>query len=245
MGRRGPDEDLKETSLKDRDVARDPWRGVHDAIRHLIITGEYPPGSRLVEQQLADRFGTSRGPVRTALQELERSGLVVSIDRRGTFVRSVSDTDIEEILSLGELISQFALRRAAARIGPAEREWLEAFRARPVPSDVTGFLEHITEFGRELFKMAQHSRALKIYETMLVQAQARTLFLIGAEMSEQALLERFDYGPLCHALARGDADAAIEASDAVIGVIRQYWLGRLHGAGNGVAAEVPESRAAG
>ena len=75
--------------MNDEDVARDPWRGVYHALRAAIGSGEYPPGSRLVEQQLADRFRTSRGPVRTALHELERSGLVVSIDRRGTFVRSI------------------------------------------------------------------------------------------------------------------------------------------------------------
>ena len=87
-----------------RIVISDPWRAVHDAIRDSIIAGEYEPGSRLLERQLAERFGTSRGPIRSALQELERVGLVVSEDRRGTFVRSVSAKDREEIDSLWTLI---------------------------------------------------------------------------------------------------------------------------------------------
>jgi DNA-binding GntR family transcriptional regulator len=173
--------------VDDKDLARDVWRGVQHALRASIVSGEYPPGSRLVEQQLADRFGTSRGPVRTALQELERTGLVVSIDRRGTFVRSLSEEDLEEITSLVELLWPFVVKRAIRRIGPAEREWLEAFRARiPDDPDPETMLAQTIELAREVFRMAHHKRALDIFESLLIQTSAQSLFLVAAEAQPEA-----------------------------------------------------------
>lgn len=224
--------------VDDLHVARDPWRGVHNAIRDSIIAGEYPPDSRLVEQQLADRFGTSRGPVRTALQELERSGLVVSIDRRGTFVRSVSDVDVEEIFSLWDVIWDFAIRRAAGRIGPEEQRWFDEFLAQDEPDDPAAVLERGIEFGRQVFRMARHSRALEIYETLLIQAQARSLFIIAASQPGHGKQES-PYIAVGAALARGDADAASAASEAWMAESRNYWLGRAQAsAGDGASGVV-------
>jgi DNA-binding GntR family transcriptional regulator len=206
----------------DHHVAQDPWRGVHNAIRDSIIKGEYPPGTRLVEQQLADRFGTSRGPVRTALQQLERSGLVESLDRRGTFVRAVTAEDAEEILSLWDLLWRFALRRAATRIGPEERQWLERFRDQGPPEDDEDLFERSEELGRAVFRMAAHRRALEVYDSLFVQAQARSLFVI-AEGTFPVEHAQADFAPLIDALLEGDAEQAIAASESWLGSSRRYW----------------------
>ena len=67
----------------------DLGHAVTAAIRELIMTGAVDPGERLVETDLSERFGTSRGPVRDAFKELEQSGLVISVPRRGTFVATL------------------------------------------------------------------------------------------------------------------------------------------------------------
>ena len=72
----------------------DLGHAVTAAIRELIMTGAVAPGDRLVETELSERFGTSRGPVRDAFKELEQSGLVVSVPRRGTFVATLTAADI-------------------------------------------------------------------------------------------------------------------------------------------------------
>jgi DNA-binding GntR family transcriptional regulator len=193
-------------------VALDPWRGVQNALRAAILAGEYPPGTRLVEQQLADQFGTSRGPIRSALRELERTGLVVTVDRRGTFVRRHSSQDVEEILSLWSILWPFVLRRAAARVGPDERRWLEDFRAASPPDGTADeLIEYGIDFAREIFRIASHRRALDIFESLTTQA--RSLFVSDGENADRNYHHNTrDFDLVCSALLDGDVDQAIEGA---------------------------------
>jgi DNA-binding GntR family transcriptional regulator len=69
-----------------------------EILRSAIITGDYDPGERLIEASLSTELGTSRGPVREALRQLESEGLVVSIPYRGAVVLGVSDEEVQEVL---------------------------------------------------------------------------------------------------------------------------------------------------
>jgi len=69
-----------------------------EILRTAIIAGRYEPGERLVETVLASELGTSRGPVREALRQLENEGLVVSLPYRGAVVLGVSDEEVQEVL---------------------------------------------------------------------------------------------------------------------------------------------------
>jgi len=60
---------------------------VRDGLVQSILDGEYGPGDRLVEMHIARTYGTSQGPVREALRELEMLGFVRSEPHRGTYVR--------------------------------------------------------------------------------------------------------------------------------------------------------------
>src|ERR1041384_8231509 len=84
------------------------WEVVRAEIRNLIIMGEFAPGERLVESTLAKRFQVSRGPVRTALMELERVGLVVSVPRRGIQVSTFDRSDIDELFDVVTAIERMA-----------------------------------------------------------------------------------------------------------------------------------------
>ncbi|MEV4974683.1 GntR family transcriptional regulator [Streptomyces scopuliridis] len=84
-------------------------------LRRDIVTGAVPPGERLSEARLATRFGVSRMPVREALKELEREGFVAIEERRGTFVRSVSRSEILDLFEVREAVEGMAARLCAAR----------------------------------------------------------------------------------------------------------------------------------
>ncbi|MXQ14356.1 FCD domain-containing protein [Microvirga makkahensis] len=71
-------------------------------VERLILSGSFAPGERINENQLAQKLGTSRGPIREAVRALEGSGLVVSIPNRGSFIRRLS---IEEALEIYEVRS--------------------------------------------------------------------------------------------------------------------------------------------
>lgn len=70
------------------------------ALRELILHGEFPPGSRLGEVELAERLGVSRTPVREALTRLAAEGMVDVVPNRGARVSSWSLTELEAVFDL-------------------------------------------------------------------------------------------------------------------------------------------------
>ncbi len=88
------------TTLKDVDPAdgRPRRDQVVETLRKAIISGAYEPGERLIEAALSKELGTSRGPVREALRQLEHEGLVTSFPYRGAEVLGVSDEEVQEVL---------------------------------------------------------------------------------------------------------------------------------------------------
>ena len=91
-----------------------------------ILEREFENGARLDESELSDRFGVSRTPVREALGRLARSGLVVQMPRRGTFVRHPGATELLEMFEVMAELEAACGRLAARRAGPAD---LSAIRA--------------------------------------------------------------------------------------------------------------------
>jgi DNA-binding GntR family transcriptional regulator len=98
--------------------------GILERLRILILTGEYGPDERLIEEQLAERLGVSRTPVRQALTMLEAEGLVEIAPNRGATVCSFSIEDVWDIYDLRAVLEGHAARRAAGRIGVPELQRL-------------------------------------------------------------------------------------------------------------------------
>jgi len=103
----------------------DVCNGVDRRIAAAIGDGEFTPGTPLVQQALAERFGVSRIPIREALRKLEGDGLVVYFPRRGHFVATVSPIDIDEIFYLRENLELAAVRLAYERIPLSELQSLD------------------------------------------------------------------------------------------------------------------------
>lgn len=91
---------------------------VASRLRAAILSGAFAPGERLREEQMARALGVSRGPVREALAELERQGLVVLNRNRGAVVAQLSRDDLEELYTLRLAIEELAIRRAAEASDP-------------------------------------------------------------------------------------------------------------------------------
>ena len=96
-----------------------------DKIADAILAGEYPPGARLDEQGLADRFGVSRTPVREALRLLGATGLIDLRPRRSAVVARISSAELVELfVAMGEIEATCA-RLCAMSMTPIERRHLE------------------------------------------------------------------------------------------------------------------------
>jgi DNA-binding GntR family transcriptional regulator len=98
---------------------------LYDSLRNLIVRGQLAPGARIVETEVAERFGVSRTPVRAAFQRLEREGYVIAsaTHQARMTVAPLTREDVGELLEIvGELEGLAA--RSAARLSETEREKL-------------------------------------------------------------------------------------------------------------------------
>lgn len=93
-------------------------------MRRMILDGEYGPDERLVEEQLAEKLGVSRTPVRQALTMLEAEGLVEISPNRGATVCSFGIDEVWDIYDLWAVLEGHAARRAANRIQKHELDEL-------------------------------------------------------------------------------------------------------------------------
>ncbi|MGH2616386.1 MAG: GntR family transcriptional regulator, partial [Thermomicrobiales bacterium] len=90
-------------------VTAEPLRDRAEAVlRDAIVSGQLLPGTRLVEVQLSERLGVSRGTLRQALRELEHAGLVVSVPYRGTYVAEQTPNVLRDAYALRGLLEGFA-----------------------------------------------------------------------------------------------------------------------------------------
>lgn len=96
-----------------------------ELIEERIVTGDYPPGSRLDEQELASAFGVSRTPVREALIQLASAGLIEIRPRRGAIVPDVSADRVCEMFEVMGEMEAMCGRLAARRITSAEQAALQ------------------------------------------------------------------------------------------------------------------------
>ena len=86
------------------------------AMRAEILSGELAPGTRLNQAQLAQRFGTSRIPMRDALARLEQDGLVAFDVRRVARVRELTVDDVTEIYDMRQLLEPLAVRLSVSTL---------------------------------------------------------------------------------------------------------------------------------
>ena len=103
---------------------------VRELIEEGIATGEFPPGMRLDETELAERFDVSRTPLREALFQLASAGIVVMQPRRGTIVAEVTPHRLVEMFEVMGELEAMCGRLAARRMSAQEHQrLLEAHHA--------------------------------------------------------------------------------------------------------------------
>src|SRR5438093_79098 len=81
-------------------------------LRELVFSGEFAPGERLSEVELAERLGVSRTPLRMALMTLAHEGLLEPLSRRGFVVRAFSRADVTDAIELRGVLEGTAARFA-------------------------------------------------------------------------------------------------------------------------------------
>lgn len=99
---------------------------IADVIRTSILGGRFAPGERLVEAELARELDVSRGPIREALAQLAKDGIVISVPRHGKFVQAFTPRFVDELYSLRRVLEPYAASLTIEKLDDAGRQRLEA-----------------------------------------------------------------------------------------------------------------------
>jgi DNA-binding GntR family transcriptional regulator len=186
-----------------------------ERLRGLILTGEYGPEERLIEEQLAQRLGVSRTPVRQALTMLEAEGLVEIAPNRGATVCSFSIEDVWDIYDLRAVLEGHAARRATGRIEGGELE-----RMRKLAREMEGLAGRFDDHEEEIRVLVALNQ--EFHGTIVEASRNRRLQRLINRTVEIPLMFKafFWYTPheraisnqyhrrILEALEKGDADRA-------------------------------------
>lgn len=145
------------------------------SLTDIILSGDFLPGDRLVEERLCNQLGISRPPLREALKSLEYAGLVVQIPRRGAIVTPLTQHDVFEIVTMRKDLERMAMDLALPDLNQdrlARCYTALADMDEIVPTDNeaamtrAGFEFHISVVG-----LAGHHRLETAYRSMALQLE--------------------------------------------------------------------------
>lgn len=183
-------------------------------IRDAILAGQYKPGDRLVEQELSDAFGTSRGPIREAMKILTSEGLINHRKNHGAVVSAPSFDDVLEVYAMRMSLGALALTHAAelARNSGVE---IEAVNAKLTSMrKLTGgnrmnMVNADLAFQAELVALSGLPRVTEIFEQTAIDVAVfvRFLEIQYTSLDHEALIKRHE--SLVDAIEAGDSDKAV------------------------------------
>jgi DNA-binding GntR family transcriptional regulator len=186
------------------------WETILEPLRRAIILAELPPGMRLDEASLAQKFGVSRIPVREAFVRLEVEGMVRIEPRRGAFVVGFGEEDIADIYECRRVIECHAIRRAAERVDEQglARLWplVESMDAATRRNRADLLAVPDVEFHRQLVALAGNRRLVAAWAPIAGLVGAILAITDAANPDSPASVE--SHRAMVEALARRDPDAA-------------------------------------
>lgn len=190
--------------------AKAPHKDAYEMILEAIDTGIYKPGSRLVESELADRFGVSRTPIREALQRLETQSLLTR-DGRSLIVASLDHSQLSELYVVRGALEGLAARLAARHSTPEElavlRDMLES--DRKLVGDPDAMSRANRRFHKQIH-LASHNRFL-VQQLDLVHRSMALLASTSIAVEGRPTDTLEEHERIVRAIETGDGDAADKA----------------------------------
>lgn len=189
------------------------------SLRNAIIAGSLKEGEILTESALSKQLGTSRSPIREAMQQLRREGLIVSGPNRSMIVTSLDDDDIAELYEYRAVLERFAIGKIC-RLGDDERavviSQLEAaidrLRVAIGKSDEYEISTDDLAFHNALIEAAGNRRLSQTYRGLSVEFLTLINRLEIFRPSGDELID--DHQELVDAVRDGDADRGVELIDS-------------------------------
>jgi acetamidase/formamidase/DNA-binding GntR family transcriptional regulator len=196
---------------------------VRERILDDIVQGRIASGEVIQLRTLADRYEVSKTPVREALSQLQREGLVESLPYKGYFVRPVDLSEFNEICRLRSLLEGEAAELAAGNIDEVTLAQLAAIEP---PADVVGmnleYDRYAHEFHRIIARASGSRHLLELFEKLYTDVRRLQYSGLGQPSAQQSSQEHEE---IVNALRNRDAVAAREAMIRHVENIRARALG--------------------
>jgi DNA-binding GntR family transcriptional regulator len=201
---------------------------VADRLRDDILEGSFPPGERLIELQLTERYGVGRAAIRAALVELDAEGLVQREANRGATVRRISVAEAIEITearaALEGLIARLAADRATDAERSALRDLVDEMAAAVEGDDKLGYSKLNRTLHGTLRQVARHQVADDLVANLRNRAAHHQFRL--ALMPGRAVESLAQHRAIVDAVCAADAATAEQAMRdhlaSVVDVLRQW-----------------------
>jgi len=182
----------------------------YEALHDAIVSGELSPGERLIEEELAERLGLSRGAVRGAILRLGHEGLVVRERNRGARVRRFTLDEAIEVLEARAALESLAAGYAALRRTKEEARELRAIvddmKRLHKAGELLAMSERNAALHRRILEISGHRVASDIcarLHSQVVRFQFRTVLAPGRPQGSLA-----EHNRIVTAIVAGDREAA-------------------------------------
>lgn len=186
---------------------------IRNALENAIVQGVYAPGARLDPEALEQEFDCSRTPIREALHQLEASGLVRVMPKRGTFVTEWSPEELAERFEVMAEIEATCGRLAARRILDSEMAALEAAhqacRQRAEAGDAEGYYARNSDFHHCIYR-ATHNAFLE-QEASRLHAMLQPYRRMQLQVRNRMGRSFAEHDAVVTAIRAGDSEGAAQA----------------------------------
>ena len=209
---------------------------VYDILKNEICAGAYPPGFQIVETELASRLNISRSPVRDAIHQLSREGLLDYVPNRGVYVKQYTSREVHDVYEVRLLLERYAI----SHMDPELRE-----EYMPEVQRLIGVLESPGDNSDDALDLRIHEMSVLMTGNKMLYQQFSLLYsMTGAfrsiSLSSESMLEmaRRSHLALLKAIASNDTKRALHViqkhmTDSEKQVQRYYKNFEADAAGDG------------
>ncbi|MYQ53662.1 MULTISPECIES: GntR family transcriptional regulator [unclassified Streptomyces] len=223
---------------------------VANALRAALIAGELRPGLIYSAPALASEFGVSATPVREAMLDLAREGLVEAVRNKGFRITELTEQDLDDFTELRAMIEVPTVGRIAGMGKTRELEALRPLASAIVDAarehDILGYLEADRRFHLELLALGGNRRLVE--EVANLRKRSRLFGLNRLAETGQLVTSAEEHVQLLDLMVAGDARRAEVCMLAHMSHVRSLWAdGDPTGdaVGQSMEGDVPEAEADG
>lgn len=199
---------------------------VYDELKRRIMTGQIPPGTRMMEIELSESFGVSRTPIREAIRKLEKEGLATIEPRRGAYASLISVDDMIGVLVVRADLEGLAAELASQNMTDEEYQEIvkinDAYEQAIKDNDTDSIIAHDEAFHKAVVAASKNSALVQLGG----EAQSMALrfrYLYYEDFSRYKNMPN-EHQAIIDAIRSGNARRAREVASAHVSRLKEFVI---------------------